>query len=297
MPRKPKVDPLKLLLDHHDAPAPFLSWALEYLKYYGYLSGDAPAVEEVEVAARDFQTAVGIDPDGVIGPQTLEAMWLPRCGCRDDALTESARWRQRDLTYYVEAYLEGFSGLSRSDQDDLQRQVFDNYEETIDVKWSRVSNRNQANLIISTGEGRSDGFDGPGGVLAWCQLPNGTSPQIIMKFDRSDTWIKVLAGQRGILYPNVLAHELGHGHGMNHINGPVALLNPIYNPSVGKLLQTDIDALFSLGYARAIPTPNNPSPGKTKTTITLDFDPGEVPNFKCLVSKGEAVQEINATLE
>lgn len=295
MPRKPK-DPIKELLNHHDAPAPFLSWALDYLKYYGYLTSDAPEVTEVEVATRDFQVMAGIDADGVIGPQTLETMWLPRCGCRDDSITETARWRQRELTYYVESYLEGLSNLSRADQDDIQRQVFTHYEANIDVKWTRVSNRNQANLIIGTGEGRGDGFDGPGGVLAWCQLPNGSISQIVMKFDRSDSWHKVNAGQRGILYPNVLAHELGHGHGMLHINGPLALLNPIYNASVGTLLQPDVAALLALGYPKAT-APTQPPAGQTRTTIELKFDPGTVPNFKCLVSKGAALQEIQTVTE
>lgn len=38
MPRKPK-DPIKELLNHHDAPAPFLSWALDYPEEWGWIPG------------------------------------------------------------------------------------------------------------------------------------------------------------------------------------------------------------------------------------------------------------------
>lgn len=287
---KKSNDPILTLVDQHDVPAPFLKFGIDYLGFYGYLNGP-PTPEAVEIAAKDFQTMAGVDADGVIGPQTLETMWLPRCGIRDDAFTEAARWRQGNLTYFVEAYLEGVPGLSRVDQDDLQSLGFRDHEQHIDVKWTRVSNRNQANLIISVGEGRGDGFDGPGGVLAWCQIPNGTISQIMMKFDRTDTWVKNLAvGQRGILYLNVFTHELGHGHGCLHINGPTALMNPIYSPAVSKLLQPDVNALLALGYAKATMPPVTP-PGQTKTIISLEFDPGEVPNFKCLVAKGAGITE------
>lgn len=286
---KKKQDPLKLLLEQHDAPAPFLSWSLDYLKYYGYLKGD-PTPDRVKDAARDFQVNAGIDADGVIGSQTLETMWLPRCGLRDDAFTEAARWRQKDLTYYVEQYLEGVPGLSRQDQDDLQSLCFRDYESKVDVRWTRVGSRNQANLVIGVGEGRGDGFDGPGGVLAWCQIPNGSISQIQLKFDRSDTWVKSLsAGQRGILYPNVMDHELGHGHGLLHINGPTALMNPIYNPAVGKLLTPDVDALLAMGYPRAT-TPPLPPPGQTRGKITLLFEAGELPNFECFKGTVGAVE-------
>lgn len=278
------------LLDKHDAPAPFLQFGIDYLSYYGYLK-EQPTPETVESATKFFQANAGIDADGVIGPQTLRTMWLPRCGIRDDAFTEAARWRQGNLTYFVEQYLENVPGLSRADQDELMSMGFRDHEQHVDVSWSRVSSRNLANLVIGVGRGRNDGFDGPGGVLAWCQIPNGSINQIQMKFDREDTWLKNLAtGQRGILYLNVFTHELGHGHGVLHINGPTALMNPIYSPAVGKLLQPDVNALLALGYAKAKPpTTPPPSGGETRTVITMKFAPGTTPDFEVFVSKGAAV--------
>lgn len=287
MAKKPptREDAIKKLTAAHDLSVSDLSFAISYLSYYGYL--DETEINPVSVAdaAQKFQEVAKIDADGVLGQQTLETMWLPRCGCRDDALTENARWRKKDLRYWFDSYLEGISGLSRADQEDLMALALKNYQETIDVTWKRAASRNAADLWIGTGSGRSDGFDGPGGVLAWCELPNGSDRPITMKFDSSDAWIKAASGQRGILYLNVAAHEAGHGHSMNHITGPTALLNPIYNPNVGKLLAPDKDALYALGYARATtPTPPPTQPG-TRSRITLTFD-GNIPDYTCTTERG-----------
>jgi hypothetical protein len=281
-----REDAIKKLTAAHDLSVSDLSFAISYLSYYGYLDDTEINPVSVADAAQKFQEVAKIDADGVLGQQTLETMWLPRCGCRDDALTENARWRRRELRWWVDAYLDGIPGLSRADQDDLQIQSLQDFSNTIDVVWTRARNRSEADLIVATGEGRSDGFDGPGGVLAWCEIPNGTDRPITMKFDRSDSWIKSAStGQRGILYGNVDRHEKGHGHGMLHITGPTALLNPIYSPNVGKLLAPDKDALYALGYARATtPTPPPTQPG-TRSRITLTFE-GNIPDYTCTTERG-----------
>lgn len=264
------------LADEHSLPIDQFRFTLLYLNFYGYLK-EPPTAETLAEAVRKFQAAAGIDVDGVLGQQTLETMWLPRCGVRDDAFTEAARWRKEELAWWPERYLEGIPGLSRLDQDDLQTESLKDFEAYVKVRWRKAASRSQADLIVSTGEGRADGFDGPGGVLAWCQIPPGDDRPITMKFDRSDRWIRSAdAGTRGILYGHVDRHEKGHAHGMLHVSGEVALLNAIYNPNVGTLRPADIKALYALGYAKAEPPPTPPTPGKPG--IVLEFD-GPVPPF------------------
>lgn len=265
------------IIAEHDVPSPFLSFGLDYLAFYGYLR-DRASPEAVREATKEFQLSTGLpEVNGVIGNQVLETMWLPRCGVRDDAFTQAARWRKSELSWWVDAYLEGIPGLSKADQDDLQIQSLRDYEAAIDVRWKRATSRNVADLIVSVGQGRADGFDGPGGVLAWCQIPPGDDRPIIMKFDRSDSWIRAAStGQRGILYGNVDNHEKGHAHGMLHVPGPaVALLNAIYNPAVSRLQPADKQALFALGYP---PATASPPPPPTSQRVVLTFH-GTVPPF------------------
>lgn len=278
------------LATHHALDLNDLAFALKYLVRYGWLSPEDTMPSAVKDAAERFQGAAGIDTDGVLGQQTLEVMWVPRCGCRDDAYTEAARWRKKDLAYWFDAYLDGVPGLSRGDQQDLMAQALGQYQAAVDVTWRPATSREQADLRIGVGEGRMDGFDGPGGVLAWCELANGADRPITMKFDRSDSWVKNAdSGRRGILYLNVAAHEAGHGHGMNHINGPLALLNPIYSPGVSRLQPADLDALYALGYNRASPAqpPSpDPPPAPGQTVIRLEFEKGKaVPDFNVYVSR------------
>ncbi len=267
----------------HDLSVANLDFALRYLSHYGYLKDPNLAQDNVTEAAMKFQSAYGIESDGIIGPQTLEAMWVPRCGVRDDAFTLAAKWRKRELRWWVDRYLEGIPGLSRFDQDDLQILSLQDYESVIDVKWSRAANRSQADLLVSVGEGRVDQMDGPGGVLAWCEIPQGNDQPVRMKFDKGDIWIKSAdQNQRGILYGNVDRHEKGHGHGMLHISGETALLNPFYSPQVGRLLDPDKKALLALGYAK---TPTAPPPTDYETiTITIQgkVTSASVPGFRII---------------
>lgn len=276
----------KQVVPFHDLSEHDVAYALKYLRYFGYLSADEPTPEHVSNAAMDFQSAYGIDTDGLLGRQTLEAMWAPRCGCRDDAFTLPARWRKRELTWYVDQYLDGVPGLSRSDQDDLQILSLKDYESVIDVKWSRATSRNSADLVVSVGEGQRDQMDGPGGVLAWCQIPQGNDQPIVMKFDKGDMWVKSAdSGQRGILYGNVDRHEKGHGHGMLHISGETALLNPFYSANVGRLLEPDKKALLALGYSKSQDS-ITPSPPTGTQTIILQIagkiTGASIPGFRVL---------------
>jgi hypothetical protein len=69
-------------------------------------------------------------------------------------------------------------------------------------------------------------LDGPGRVLADCELPMGQS-QVKMRLDISEDWVAK------IKLPVVIRHEGGHGAGLGHApGGSINWMAPQYNPSV-----------------------------------------------------------------
>ena len=94
----------------------------------------------------------------------------------------------------------------------------------------------------------------------------------------------------------VACHELGHLLGMDHISGPVALLNPTYNPNVRKPQAADIAQVVSR-YGRPVqepaPTPParpTPPPASGQRTVTLviqgDVKEIDCPGFRCIPTGG-----------
>lgn len=196
--------------------------ALAYLQRFGYLSDAGTASEE---SIRAAQRVLGVDADGVVGPQTLKAMQtLPRCGCSDVQRLGGVvnQWQRQlatgqGLTFAIDRYT---TGLSKSDQDNLLDMAFQHWENVCGVKVSRLSSRapaSRANFVISSSAKTSEEFGQAGNV---------------MKFDDAERW--VAEGDRGILYLNVATHEIGHGIGLDHTQVDGELMFPIYAPGVSK---------------------------------------------------------------
>lgn len=253
--------------------------AVRYLKKFGYLTDDNE--ESVPDAIRSFQSAFDIAPTGALNRDTLRDMTLPRCGLPDNmVLTEEARWRQNNLTYYVDAYA---GGISNADQDDLMKVAWDNWARVANLSFTRVNNKNQANIVVSAGRGRQSGFDGPYGTLAWANLPQGDGRQLLLVMDLDETWVKSLSqGQRGILFLNVFAHEGGHTLGLDHTNVRGALMYPTYSPSVPKPQQNDDVARIVNLYGPPSSPPPPPEEGGKEYVIrvrgTLTIDGRQVPD-------------------
>lgn len=182
-----------------------------YAEYHGYKS------------VQEFQRMTGLPESGKLDFGTTFALELPRCGV-SDALraTEDARWRKTRLNYFVESYVEQ---LDRGTQDDLFKAAWQSWADAADVRFTQVAGQHQADLVISTGRGARPGFDGPGKVLAWAQLPNGTDQPLLMRFDLDEAWtIQLLRC--------VAAHEFGHLLGLDHSRERTALMYPYANPAV-----------------------------------------------------------------
>lgn len=277
----------------------------EYLRKFGYLDGidelsllkDGHGAKILEILSdriRKFNRMAGLPDSDIITGKTIKAMSSPRCLAKDH-FTESeeagtlSKWGINNLRYFLNGYDKD---ISKEEWDESIRVALSYGEAVCNVKFEKVENAQDANFIISLGQGARDDFDGASGVLAWCQLPPSSSfkGQLKSKFDVDETWIPKGKTGRGIYLVNVACHEIvGHGLGVSHHDVPKSLMNPFYDPAIDRPQTEDIRQL-QLRYGPAVqstPTvPNNPTipltPSNDKTIITLtgNFSKIEIPGYR-----------------
>jgi hypothetical protein len=263
--------------------------AINYLNVFGYLGKELAGWVDISLgdvinAILSFQKFFGIKQSGQLCAKTIRAMELYRCGVPDRSVAGTnsekhiqrlttftakmlPKWAKTALTYRVANYV---NGLARSAQDDIIDKAFALWTNVAALQINRC-NSGDCDILVSTGQGQKDNFDGPGGVLAWCYLPDGSDSQLLMEFDLDETWITD-SKQRGVLMLNVAAHEFGHALGLVHSTLPGALMAPYYNPLVAEPQQNDditkVQALY--GRPTQVTTQEAPKPKSTCThTITV----------------------------
>lgn len=201
------------------------------------------------------------------------------CGVTDAEFARFAgvlcKWPRQDISYAITGWIPE---LTQSEYRATVRAAFDSWEAVCGIHADEVQSTN-ANILISAGRGRRSNFDGPSGVLAWCELPCGNPTQVRLLLDLDENWTTKLTGGSGqILVQNVLAHELGHGLGLEHITNAKALMNPTYDPKVPGPLAPDVaQVVLRYGASRPrtlppIPTPTPtpvPTPGRTPIELTV----------------------------
>lgn len=228
----------------------YMTLSINYLYLFGYLAIqllDRVSLDDVRKAVAKFQQWWGIKKEDGLGPKTVRAMMCPRCGCPDFVNPDHAghvrylkmmeyvtngtsdRWRKKGLSYYVKGYLPG---LARSEQLAVYAAAWKAWDSVCGIEIRRATRAAKADVVIDIGEGQTSHFDGPGGALAWSELPDGSDAQLQMRFDAAETWV-TNPRQRGVLLRNVACHEFGHLLGLTHSPKPGALMAPHYNPAVG----------------------------------------------------------------
>jgi len=234
-----------------------LQFSVNYMTFFGYVATELLKNmnrDDLSKAVKTFQNWFGLVADGIVGPRTLRAMEMPRCGCPDVADAENDvnqqfmrmqdvaqnskdSWAKHGLTYAVTAYVDG---VSKPKQLKIFAEAFKGWTDICGLEIKATRDASKADLLISTGAGRRHNFDGRGGTLAWAYLPNGQDKQLQMRFDMAETWIHS-PKDRGILLANVAGHEFGHLLGLTHSIEKGALMAPFYNPHVAVPQKTTDD--------------------------------------------------------
>lgn len=231
-------------------------FAVNYLNYFGYVSFDLLnnlCEKELQKSVKEFQRLFNLKIDGIIGPKTLRAMTTPRCGCPDQldksnenhkqfitaqaiAAEKRNRWNKQGLLYFIENYLPG--KVTKQEQSVAFAYAFKAWDDICGLTIKETKDKKKADIVLNTGRGLNNNFDGKGGTLAWAYLPTGDNRQLTMKFDLDETWVSK-ATDRGILISNVACHEFGHILGLMHSTKSNALMAPYYNPFISVPQQND----------------------------------------------------------
>ena len=259
----------------------------EWYQHYGALfaGSDGWKPGDAEEYTRYIQRHLGAKQTGILTKeQAAHVMSQPRCGYPD--LPPGARalaggkWKSTELTYYVAK----FSGANLSVDviADVLSKAWGLWSSVSPIKGNPVLEQGRANCIHDTGSGRADGMDGPGGVLAWAELPPtiGFAGTLLNRFDAGEQWTDA-TDARSIRLLNVACHEIGHLLGLDHSGNPSDLMAPFYDADVESPQRGDIDRINKLyPSANPTPTPNpNPNPNPNPTpNPNPQPNPRPVPN-------------------
>lgn len=136
--------------------------------------------------------------------------------------------------------------------------------------WVAVCGITAARILIQGADvNKTTGrIDGPGGVLAWSELPSGDDRPLTQRYDNSESWdqnfLRVVA-----------SHEIGHALGLPHL-ARGNLMQPTYDPTITKPQAGDIAEIqrrYGPPKTRPVPEPAPPlNPGAADKILLWKSD-------------------------
>ncbi len=239
-----------------------IRWTIGFLNYFGYLNDknvDELKFADFSKAVSSYQRHVGLSGSGMLDQKTANAMQAPRCGVSDveplklqmkltnetAAITREPKWHKQEILYYHEAYVDG---IPPSVQEDIVATAYGRWARVCGLKIGCTRDLSKADIILSTGRGPRNQFDGPGNTLAWAYLPPGDDRQLMLLYDLDENWAASVTGApREVLLDNVTCHEGGHTLGLEHSMVPQALMSAYYSQTIFEPINPDdIDRIIAL---------------------------------------------------
>lgn len=245
------------------------------LAKYGHLAWDhLDELEQVHTGLKRFIAFVGGDPKKADDDDYVQSLLAKsRCGCSDtenftEGLNSPYKWDADQMP--VKFWIDALPGMSQASWKSVLKDALLMWTDNCGLTTDIVNNARDANLIIV-----SANIDGPSRVLADCELPTGIQRQpgrqLRCRVDAAESWATTV-GRNVLSAPLVLAHELGHGCGMNHIPVSVgeALLNPMYNDRLSGPTAVDVREMVDrYGPKRTTTPPATPTPEPAVYSFTI----------------------------
>ena len=179
---------------------------------------------------------------------------------RDRAGHPGRPWPTKKIPWTVTA--NNVPGLNPNEVRAAFAAAWSDWAGSLDIEPVFVAEESQALVrsrfgIITDTFGRPDG---PGNVLAWSELSNGTSTPKHQLYDTAERWAASGVDRTRVLLRNVACHEIGHVLGLDHEEpNSGALMQPTYSSILSSPTSLDIEAAIALGYKRRN-TPPPPGP-------------------------------------